>query len=112
MKLLGIPAGERWEQRNFTAGSTDGSEATVLRRRFLSLLDIDIKPCIGCKVCLAEIKGKEACVIKDDAVFVWNKIMDCDGLILKRSRVCLTPPGYLLRDQEIDYLPRSLMSPG
>jgi len=24
-------------------------------------------------------KNKEACVIKDDGVFVWNKIMDCDG---------------------------------
>jgi len=67
----------------------------------LSLLDVDVKPCIGCKECKAEITGKEDCVIKDDAVFVWNKIMDCDGLIISGPVYCLTPPGYLfvIRDR-------------
>ena len=97
MKLLGISCGRRMGNseillREALMGAAEsGTETEVL-----SLLDVDVKPCIGCKVCKAEITGKEDCVIKDDAVFVWNKIMDCDGLILSGPVYCLTPPGYLL----------------
>jgi len=81
-----------------------GAEELGVETEILSLLDVDVKPCLGCKICLAEIKNKEACVIKDDGVFVWNKIMDCDGLIISGPVYCLTPPGYLLliRDRLFD----------
>jgi multimeric flavodoxin WrbA len=73
-----------------------GAAELGIETETLCLLDVDVKACIGCKVCPAEIIGKEACVIKDDAVFVWDKIMDCDGLIISGPVYCLTPPGYLL----------------
>jgi multimeric flavodoxin WrbA len=97
MKLLGISCGRRMGNSEILLREAlMGAAELGVDTEVLSLLDVDVKPCIGCKVCQAEITGKEDCVIKDDAVFVWNKIMDCDGLILSGPVYCLTPPGYLL----------------
>ena len=97
MKLLGISCGRRMGNSEILLREAlMGAEELGVDTEVLSLLDVDVKPCIGCKVCKAEITGKEDCVIKDDAVFVWNKIMVCDGLILSGPVYCLTPPGYLL----------------
>jgi multimeric flavodoxin WrbA len=102
MKLLGISCGRRMGNSEILLREAlMGAAEYGVETEVLSLLDVDIKPCIGCKVCEAEITGKENCVIKDDAVFVWNKIMDCDGLIISGPVYCLTPPGYLfvIRDR-------------
>jgi multimeric flavodoxin WrbA len=84
-----------------------GAEELGIETEILCLLDVDVKPCLGCKICPAEIKNKEACIIKDDAVFVWNKIMDCDGLIISGPVYCLTPPGYLLQIRDRLFASRS-----
>ena len=97
MKLLGISCGRRMGNSEILLREAlMGAAELGIETEVLCLLDVDVKPCIGCKVCPAEITGKEDCVIKDDAVFVWNKIMDCDGLIISGPVYCLTPPGYLL----------------
>ncbi|MGP8080560.1 MAG: flavodoxin family protein [Dehalococcoidales bacterium] len=97
MNLLGISCGRKMGNSEILLREAlMAAEELGVKTEVLSLLDVDVKPCIGCKVCQAEIIGKEACVIKDDAVFVWNKIMDSDGLILSGPVYCLTPPGYLL----------------
>ncbi|MFY9812879.1 MAG: flavodoxin family protein [Dehalococcoidales bacterium] len=102
MKLLGISCGRRMGNSEILLREAlMGAAEYGVETEVLSLLDVDVKPCIGCKECKAEITGKEDCVIKDDAVFVWNKIMDCDGLIISGPVYCLTPPGYLfvIRDR-------------
>ena len=97
MKLLGISCGRKMGNSEILLREAlMGAEELGSETEIISLLDVDIKPCTGCKICPAEITGKEACIIKDDAVFFWNKVMDCDGLILSGPVYCLTPPGYLL----------------
>ena len=97
MKLLGISCGRKMGNSEILLREAlMGAEELGRETEIISLLDVNIKPCIGCKICPAEITGKEACIIKDDAVFFWNKVMDCDGLILSGPVYCLTPPGYLL----------------
>jgi multimeric flavodoxin WrbA len=97
MKLLGISCGRRMGNSEILLREAlMGAAELGVETEIITLLDFDIKPCLGCKVCPAEIIGKEACIIKDDAVFFWNKVMDCDGLIISGPVYCLTPPGYLL----------------
>ena len=111
MKLLGISSGRRMGNSEILLReSLMGAAESGVETEVMSLLDVDVKPCRGCKVCPAEIIGKEACIIKDDAVFVWNKIMDCDGLILSGPVYCLTPPGYLLLIRDRLFASRSDVS--
>jgi multimeric flavodoxin WrbA len=97
MKILGLSCGRKMGNSEvLLREALMGAEEFCENIEILSLLDVDVRPCIGCNVCLAVQKGKESCVIKDDAVFVWNKIMDSDALIISAPVYCLTPPGYLL----------------
>ena len=108
MKLLGVSCGRRMGNSEvLLREALMGAEELGIETEILCLLDVDVKPCLGCKICPAEIKNKEACIIKDDAVFVWNKIMDCDGLIISGPVYCLTPPGYLLQIRDRLFASRS-----
>ena len=108
MKLLGVSCGRRMGNSEILLREAlMGAEKLGIETEVVCLLDVDVKPWIGCKVCPAEITGKEACIIKDDAVFVWNKIMDSDGLILSGPVYCLTPPGYLLQIRDRLFASRS-----
>jgi multimeric flavodoxin WrbA len=96
MKLLGFSCGRK-------VGNTEilikealmGAEELGVEVEILRMLDLDIRPCKFCKNCLARQDGPEACVIKDDAAFLYNTFMDCDGIILGAPVYALTPPGYL-----------------
>ncbi len=44
----------------------------------LKLYDYDIKPCIGCEICV--LKGD--CVLKDNVSYIMEKIANADGIIL------------------------------
>ena len=108
MKLLGISSGRRMGNSEILLREAlMGAVELGIETEVLCLLDVDVKPCLGCKVCPAEIKNKEACIIKDDAAFVWDKIMDSDGLILSGPVYCLTPPGYLLQIRDRLFASRS-----
>lgn len=96
MKLLGFSCGRR-------NGNTEilikealmGAEEMGIEVELLRMLDLQVSPCRFCKRCLVWEEGPEACVIKDDAPFVFNTLMDCDGIILGAPVYALTPPGYL-----------------
>ncbi|NPD90485.1 MAG: flavodoxin family protein [Asgard group archaeon] len=47
---------------------------------YLFLKNADLKPCIGCHVCLT--KGEEFCPLKDDRDAIIDKIESADGVIL------------------------------
>jgi multimeric flavodoxin WrbA len=68
-----------------------GADVEMIR-----MLDLDIRHCKICWPAPCLQKGPKACVIKDDAAFLSEKIMDCDGLIISAPVYTLTPPGYLL----------------
>lgn len=103
MKLLGLACGRRLGNseillREALMGAEEVS--TDLDVEILRLLDLDIRPCRGCKTCLRFQGGLEACVLKDDAAFFYDIFMECDGLIIAAPVWTLTPPGYLIHARD------------
>lgn len=47
---------------------------------YLYLKDADLKPCIGCSLCL--LKGEERCPLKDDREAIEQKMLAVDGILL------------------------------
>lgn len=97
MKLLGISCGRKMGNSEIMlkealmAGEELGANVELIR-----LVDLDIKPCLHCLQCPWNPKGPSGCIHKDDAPFLWDKIMDSDGLIISSPVYTLTPPALLL----------------
>jgi multimeric flavodoxin WrbA len=80
-------------------------EVTGANVEILRLMDLRIKPCNGCDICMMTrvktgVMGD--CAIKDDHMpFLIRKFVDCDGLILSTPTYFARPPGFLmmLRDR-------------
>ncbi|MEM2559998.1 MAG: flavodoxin family protein [Candidatus Bathyarchaeia archaeon] len=107
MRILGISCGSKLTGK-LRPGAPIGGNTEVLVKEalmgaeevgaeveFIRLLDLDIRPCIHCEQCLWTRKGPEFCVIKDDAPFLYDRIMECDGLILGAPVYSKRIPGYL-----------------
>lgn len=97
MKLLGLSCGRKMGnceimlKEALMAAEESGAEVEIIR-----LIDLDIKPCLHCVQCPWNPKGPKGCIHKDDAPFLWDKIMECDGLIISSPVYTLTPPALLL----------------
>ena len=103
MKLLGLTCGR-------PMGNTEvlmkealmGAEEMGAEVELIRMMDLDIRFCKFCKACLWTKKGSpEDCIIKDDAPFLYNKIMDSDGLIIAVPIYSWMAPGelYVIRDR-------------
>lgn len=101
MKLLGLTCGKVMgnseilvKEALMGAEEFGGVDVEIVR-----LMDLNIKPCTGCSACVQSLikKGVQTgCVIKgDDMPFLWERIMECDGLIVSAPVYILTLPGYL-----------------
>jgi NADPH-dependent FMN reductase len=85
MKLLGLTCGtemgnaEVLVREALLAAEEAGVEVALIR-----LLDLDLKPCTGCKSCIESLMkgGAGNCIIKDDFPFLDEQIMQSDGVIL------------------------------
>jgi multimeric flavodoxin WrbA/uncharacterized Zn finger protein (UPF0148 family) len=105
LKLLGLSCGSKPGAGAF--GSAGGNTEVLVKEalmeaekhgldiEFIRLLDLEIKPCIFCQNCLWMQKGPDFCPVRDDAAFLYDRIMDCDGLILGAPVYSMCPPGYL-----------------
>jgi len=107
MRLLGFSCGRKMGNSEvLLKEALMGAGESGVNVEILRLLDLDVRPCIFCKLCLWRQKGPESCVIKDDAAFVWEKILDSDGLIISAPVYSLTPPGYLLQIRDRAFGPK------
>ena len=85
MKLLGLTCGtemgntEVLVREALLAAEEAGAEVALIR-----LLDLDLRPCTGCKSCVESLMkgGAGNCIIKDDFPFLDDQIMESDGVIL------------------------------
>ena len=103
MKLLGLACGRRMGNSEILLREAlMGAEETRkdVEVEILRMVDLDIKPCRGCKVCLRFQGGLKACVLKDDTAFFYDTFMDSDGLIIAAPVWTLTPPGYLIHARD------------
>ncbi|MEM2455314.1 MAG: flavodoxin family protein [Candidatus Bathyarchaeia archaeon] len=110
MKLLGLSCGTKMGIRHMGmwGGNTEvlvkealmEAEKLGVEVEFIRLLDLDIRPCIFCEKCLWVEKGPDFCPVKDDSAFLYDRIMECDGLILGAPVYSMCPPGYLKMFEE------------
>jgi multimeric flavodoxin WrbA/uncharacterized Zn finger protein (UPF0148 family) len=110
MKLLGLSCGSKLEKRHMEmwCGNTEvlikealmEAEKHGVEVEFIRLLDLDIRPCMFCEKCLWMEKGPDFCPVKDDSAFLYDRIMECDGLILGAPVYSMCPPGYLKMFEE------------
>src|SRR4030042_4872399 len=94
MRVLGLACGRKMQNSEILVKEAlMGAEELGVDVEFINMLSLEIKPCLFCKVCKVQTEGK--CVIKDDGQFLYDRIMECDGLILGAPVYSLTPPGIL-----------------
>jgi multimeric flavodoxin WrbA len=117
MKLLGLSCGRKngngevlLKEALLAAQQTGDVEVEIIR-----LLDIDIKPCIGCEGCTQSMSkgGSGECVRwkDDDGIWLRDKFEACDGLITSAPCFVLRPSGNYcsMNDRFLGFSPRYLM---
>lgn len=97
MKILGIYSGRKKETTEFILkkvlmGALEEDEN--LEIEIVNLLSLDLKPCNGCKAChMFHTATVGDCVLKDDFLWLDNKIMESDALVVCMPIYEKTPPG-------------------
>ena len=84
MKILGISAGTRnGNNDSMCKEALMGAKLAGAEVEFIRLLDLDIKHCTGCTVCVRTLMSGQGgiCTLKDDFEWIKDKILDADGLI-------------------------------
>lgn len=98
MKLLGLSAGRKLGNNEvlvkeaLMAAEGEGIEVGMIR-----LLDLDLKPCLGCLACFLSLinGGSGKCPVKDDFHLLDEQIMQSDGIILGSPVFVLAPHGLI-----------------
>lgn len=97
MKIFALTCGQKGANCEiFAKEALNAAEELGAEVEFCRMLDLNIHTCNICWPCPVIMKGAEACIHKDDAAWLYNKIMDCDGFLLAAPCYSLTPPGMLL----------------
>ena len=85
MKILAISGGSKNGNNDAMAKEAlMGAQEMGAEIEFVHLLDLNIKPCTGCIACVKSLMqgGLGDCAIKDDYQWLYNKILDADGVII------------------------------
>ncbi|MHC1604082.1 MAG: flavodoxin family protein [Candidatus Syntropharchaeales archaeon] len=93
-KLLGLVGSARKNgntevliKEALMAGEADGAEVGMIR-----LTDLDIKPCTGCMACVFKDSG---CWIEDDMEWIFERMVEADGIVLGAPTYVLSPAGVI-----------------
>ena len=84
LKILGISGGSKNGANDaMCREALMGAQESGADIEFIRLLDIDLKACTGCIVCVKNMMsgGNGDCVIKDDFQWLENKVLDADGIV-------------------------------
>lgn len=86
MKILAIFAGRKNKESALAArvALNAAKEAGADEIQLISLADLNIKPCIDCKVCVRRLTDTEfmgTCPLKDDMAWLDEQYLSCDGVI-------------------------------
>lgn len=104
MKILALSGGSKNGNNDGMAKEAlMGAQEMGAEIEFIHLLDLNIKPCIGCIACVKSLMqgGLGDCVVKDDYQWLYNKILDADGLIIANPIYEKGTPGvyHVLQDR-------------
>lgn len=87
MKLLGVSAGNKNGTNDaMVREALMGAKEAGAEVEFVRLLDLNLKPCIGCCLC---VTGKDGvtrggsgrCIVKDDFEWFEDKFLEADGIL-------------------------------
>ena len=81
MKILGIngsPRGSRSQTLRLVRAVLDGAKSAGAEVELVDVAKLRIDYCIGCTVCYE----RGTCVLKDDFAELYQKMLDCDGIVL------------------------------
>lgn len=84
MKILGISAGTKNGNNDaMCREALMGAKKMGAEVEFIRLLDLELKHCTGCIVCVKTLFGGKGgiCSIKDDFEWLRDKMLDADGII-------------------------------
>lgn len=98
MKILGIIDGRPKRVTDFYCQTAlKAAEEAGCEVELVNLRQLDIKPCNGCCLCHrgGRPDGKLGCVYDDDMVWLDEKIMECDGLIVAAPCFECSPPSEM-----------------
>jgi multimeric flavodoxin WrbA len=113
MKILGFACGTKMGNSEvLLKEALMGTEELGAEVEILRMLDLEIPPIFLAKKLAPgqpEPTGFAAFGdpnAKDDAYFLWEKLMDCDAFIMSAPVYSITPPGYLLSIRDRVLSPR------
>ncbi len=98
MKILGIFTGRPKQVTEFYIQTAlKAAEEVGCEVELVNLRQLNINPCNGCCVCHREGRadGKLGCVYDDDMVWLDEKIMECDGMIVAAPCYECSPPSEM-----------------
>jgi len=78
MKILAI-CGSPKKGNTYSVLNMIKEEYSDIDFKILMLKDIDLKPCLGCYVCVKQ--GEDKCPIKDDREMIIKEMLDADGVL-------------------------------
>jgi len=82
MKLLGLSCGRRMQNTEvLVKGAMMAAEESGADVGMIRLLDLDIKPCSGCTLCVQSLRqgGPGKCSIKDDLDLIPTRLKKYEG---------------------------------
>lgn len=95
MKVLAIYTGRKEQYSEYLAKTAlMGARDEGMEVQAVNLLDLTLKPCIGCKFCHMFENGTNGdCVLKDDMAWLDEQIYEADGIIVCLPIYEKTVPG-------------------
>lgn len=91
----------------FCAGKRNGNTETYVKIaleqakamgcdvELIRLNECDLRPCKACPTYPCAVKGPDGCILKDDARWLLEKFIDCDGFIMASPVWALAPAGVV-----------------
>jgi len=91
----------------FSAGKRNGNTETYIKIaleeakkmgcevELIRLHECNLQPCKACPAMPCIAKGPAGCIIKDDAAWLFEKFLECDGYLLGAPVWALSPPGVV-----------------
>lgn len=101
-KIVAFSAGKRnGNTETFIKIALEEAEKMGCEVELIRLVDCDLRPCKACPGYHCRAKGPEGCIHKDDAPWLMEKFIECDGIIIGSPVWALSPAGVIsdLRDR-------------
>ena len=96
MKALGLSFGRKMQNSEIMVKQVlKQMEKRGFESRFIRMLDLDIKDCVGCSACVGSLLsgGDGTCILKDDFPILEEALLESDAVVICAPIYVLAPSG-------------------